>query len=310
MARYLAFRIGQAILVVIGISLVSFLLIHLVPGDPARVLAGSRATPQAVEALREQLGLTESLPQQYLTFVKGFVTGDLGTSIIQRRPVSEVVGPRIMPSVYLIAFTLLLATAFAVPLAVLSARRHNHAADHAVRGVSTVMFVMPTFWLGILLALLFSVELHLLPSSGYGEGLAGHFESLVLPAVAVMFLVAPVLLRTLRGSLLEGLGSDYVSAGLARGLSERRVVYRHALRNSLLPAVTLLGVLVGMLLSATVVAENVFAIPGLGTLLVTAVNERDFPTVQAVAVIFGVAVVVVNLLTDLIYLALDPRIRL
>lgn len=310
MARYLALRVGQAILVLIGISLASFLLIHLVPGDPARVVAGPRATPAAVEALREQLGLTQSLPAQYLRFAKGLVTGDLGDSIIQRRPVAEVVGPRIMPSVYLIAFSMLLAVLIAVPLGMLAARRHNRPTDHAVRALSTVTFVMPPFWVGILLALLVSVELHLLPSSGYGEGFAGHFESLILPAVTVAVWVAPVLLRTLRGSLLDGLGSDYVSAARARGLSERRVVYRHALRNSLLPAVTLLGVLIGGLLSMTLVAENVFAIPGLGSLLVTAVNERDFPTVQAIAVLFGVAVVLVNLATDLLYLALDPRIRL
>ena len=148
------------------------------------------------------------------------------------------------------------------------------------------------------------------PSSGYEDGFTGHLKTLTLPAFAVGVFVAPVLLRTLRSSLLEGLDSDYVSAARARGLSERRVVYRHGLRNSLLPMVTLLGILMGGLLSATVVAENVFAIPGLGSLLVTSVSARDFPTVQAIAVIFGVVVVVANLLTDLLYLALDPRIRL
>jgi peptide/nickel transport system permease protein len=310
MARYLALRVGQAFLVLIGISLASFLLIHLVPGDPARVIAGPRASAAAVHDLREQLGLTKSLPDQYFSFMKGLVTGDLGISITQRRPVADVLGPRIMPSLYLIAFSLVIAVVIAAPLAVLAARRHNRAADHAARALSTVTFVMPTFWLGILLALLLSVEVRLLPSSGYADGFAGHLRSLTLPAFAVAVYVAPVLLRTLRASLLEGLGSDYVSAARARGLSERRVVYRHALRNSLLPAVTLLGILFGGLLSATVVAENVFAIPGLGTLLVTAVNQRDFPTVQALAVLFGVIVVVVNLTTDLVYLALDPRIRL
>jgi peptide/nickel transport system permease protein len=310
MARYLAIRVGQAVLVLIGISLASFLLIHLVPGDPARVLAGPRATAHEVSILRAQLGLTHSLPHQYLVFVKGLATGNLGNSIIQRRPVADVVGPSILPSAYLIVYSLVIAIVIAVPLAVLAARRHNRAADHAVRALSMVTFVMPTFWLGILLALLLSVELHVFPSSGYGDGFAGHLESLTLPAFAVGVFVAPVLLRTLRSSLLEGLDSDYISAARARGLSERRVVYRHGLRNSLLPMVTLLGILMGGLLSATVVAENVFAIPGLGSLLVTAVSARDFTTVQAIALLFGVVVVVANLLTDLLYLALDPRIRL
>jgi peptide/nickel transport system permease protein len=310
MARYVAVRVLQAILVIVGISLAAFLLIHLLPGDPARLLAGPRASERSVEALRDQLGLDDSLPSQYASFMGGLATGDLGDSITQRRPVSEVVGPRILPTVYLIAFSIAIAIVLAVPLAVLAARRHDRAADEAVRGLSTITFVMPTFWLGLLLALLFSIRFHLLPSSGYGSGFLGHVESLTLPAIAVGVYVAPVLIRTLRSSLLEALASDYVSAARARGLSERRVVYRHALRNSTISTVTLLGVFIGGLLSATVVAENVFAIPGLGSLLVNSVSSRDFQTVQAIAVLFGVVVVLVNLGTDLLYLLLDPRIRL
>jgi peptide/nickel transport system permease protein len=310
MGRYVAARVGQAIFVILGISLASFLLIHLVPGDPARLLAGPRASEQAVQALRDQLGLNDSLPSQYVSFMSGLATGDLGTSIAQRRPVSEVVGPRVMPSVYLIAFSLAIAILLAVPLAVLAARRHDRVADEVVRGLSTITFVMPTFWLGLLLVLLFSIRFHVLPSSGYGEGFVGHLKALALPALAVGAYVAPVLMRTLRSSLLESFGSDYISAARARGFSERRVVYRHAFRNSTISTVTLLGVFVGGLLSATVVAENVFAIPGLGSLLVSSVNARDFQTVQAIAVLFGIAVVLVNLGTDLLYLVLDPRIRL
>jgi peptide/nickel transport system permease protein len=310
MGRYVAARVGQAILVIVGISIASFLLIHLVPGDPARLLAGPRASESAVQALRDQLGLNDSLPSQYASFMKGLATGDLGNSIAQRRPVSEVVGPRVLPSLYLIVFSLVIAILLAVPLAVLAARRHDRVADEVVRGLSTVTFVMPTFWLGLLLVLLFSIRFHILPSSGYGDDFGEHVRSLVLPAIAVGAYVAPVLMRTLRSSLLEALGSDYVSAARARGFSERRVVYRHALRNSTISTVTLLGVFIGGLLSATVVAENVFAIPGLGSLLVSSVNARDFQTVQAIAVLFGVVVVLVNLGTDLLYLLLDPRIRL
>jgi peptide/nickel transport system permease protein len=310
MGRYVAVRVCQAILVIVGISLAAFLLIHLVPGDPARLLAGPRASERAVDALRDELGLNDSLPSQYASFMGGLAKGDLGNSIAQRRPVSEVVGPRILPTLYLILFSLAIAILLAVPLAVLAARRHDRVADEVVRGLSTITFVMPTFWLGLLLALLFSIRFHLLPSSGYGDGLLGHLKSLTLPAIAVGVYVAPVLIRTLRSSLLEALGSDYVSAARARGLSERRVVYRHALRNSTISTVTLLGVFIGGLLSATVVAENVFAIPGLGSLLVGSVSSRDFQTVQAIAVLFGVVVVLVNLATDLLYLLLDARIRL
>jgi peptide/nickel transport system permease protein len=310
MSRYLVARLAQALVVLIGISFAAFMLIHLVPGDPARVTLGPRASPEAVAHLRAQLGLDASLPSQYASFVAGLFTGHLGDSLTQHDAVMSIIANRIGPSVLLVVYSLVIALVVALPLAVLAATHRNGRLDHTIRMLTTVTFVMPTFWLALLLVLLFALQLGLFPTSGYGAGFGGHLWSLTLPSLSIGLYVAPVLLRALRSSLIDALRSDYVAAARSHALSERRVVLRHALRNSLLPLVTLIGVFAGGLLSATVVVENVFSIPGLGSLLVTAVTDRDFPTVQALTVLFGVFVVGINLATDLIYMALDPRVRL
>jgi peptide/nickel transport system permease protein len=310
MTRYVLSRVAQAALVIVGISIAAFLLIHFVPGDPARVIAGPRASPDTVARVRAQLGLDDSLVHQYGTFVSGFVTGNLGDSLTQHDRVAAIIGHRIVPSLLLVVYSLVIALVVAVPLAVLAATHRNGVVDHVIRIATTVSFVMPTFWLALLLVLLLGLQLGLFPTSGYDAGLGGHLRSLTLPAASIGLYVAPVLLRALRSSLIDALRADYVAAARSHGFSERRVVVRHALRNSLLPLVTLVGVFAGGLLSASVVAENVFAIPGLGSLLVTAVTDRDFPTVQALTMLFGVFVVAINLATDLLYMALDPRVRL
>jgi peptide/nickel transport system permease protein len=310
MTRYLALRIGQAILVIVGVSFCAFVLVRLVPGDPVRLVLGPKAPESAVLAVRHSLGLDRPLLSQYVTYLGEIVRGHLGTSITQRIPVSSIVGPRIVPSLLLIGYALLIAVGISIPFGIIAATHRNRAADHAIRGVSTVTLAMPTFWLGVILALLFGVKLKILPTSGYGNSFSEHLQSLTLPAVTVGVLVAPLLMRTLRSSVSEILGREFVEAAHARGLADRRVLYAHVLRNALLPLVTVLGVLLGALLSWTVAAENVFNIPGLGSLLVSSVTQRDFPTIQALLWIFGSVVVVVNLLTDLAYLVLDPRVRL
>ena len=310
MSRFLRTRLLEVIPVLIGITLVAFAIIHLVPGDPAQILLGARATPAAVADLHAQFGLDKSLPAQYWDFVKGAATFSFGRSFQFRQSVSEVIGPRILPSLFLISYALVVALLIAVPLAIVSARRRDRWADHLVRLFTTTTFAMPSFWLGLLLALIFALRLRLLPTSGYGDTPLEHFKSLTLPAITVALWISAPLLRSLRTSLIDNLDAEYTEATRARGLSERRVVFKHVLRNSAISTVTLLSLMVGVLLSGTVVVENVFSIPGLGSLLVGSVTARDFPVVQALTLLFGFTVVLVSLLTDVVYAAIDPRVRL
>jgi peptide/nickel transport system permease protein len=307
---YLLKRAVQAIPVLIGISLAAFVLIHLVPGDPAKIILGSKATPEAVATLNEQLGLDRSLPTQYLDFITGAIHLDFGESITQKTSVSSIIQPRMLVTFWLMLYAVAVSIVVAVPLAVISALRRNRPADHGIRLFTMLTFAMPSFLLGLLLILFFSLELGWFPTSGYGEGAGGHFRSLTLPAVTVGLYLAPILLRTLRVGIIESLGTEYVEAARARGLSERRIVLKHVLRNSLVSTVTVLGLNIGFLLSGLVIIENVFSLPGLGSELVSSIVSRDYPTIQALTLVFGVAVVAINLLTDLAYAALDPRVRL
>ncbi|HVQ57360.1 MAG TPA: ABC transporter permease [Solirubrobacterales bacterium] len=310
MIAYVLRRFLQAIPVLFGITLAAFFLIQLVPGDPARIVLGAQATPSAVATLNAQLGLDQPLFQQYLDFVTGALTLDFGESITQKTSIGPLLGERIPVTFFLLLYSVAIAIVVAVPLAVISALRRNRAADHGIRLFSMVTFAMPSFLLGLLLILAFSLNLGWLPTSGYGEGFVGHLRSLTLPAITVGLYLAPILLRTLRVGIIETLGAEYVEAARARGISERRVVLKHVLRNSLVSTVTVLGLNIGFLLSGLVIIENVFALPGLGSELVSSVVNRDYPTVQALALLFGVAVVAINLATDLLYAALDPRVRL
>jgi peptide/nickel transport system permease protein len=310
MGAFLRRRLLEVIPVLIGITLVAFAVIQLVPGDPARIQLGPRATPEAIAALTHQLGLDRSLPAQYWEFVSGAATFSFGESFRFRQPVGEVIGPRIGPSAFLIGYSLLVALLIAVPLAILSAKRRDRWPDHLVRLFTTTTFAMPSFWLGLLLVLIFGLELGLLPTSGYGDTTLEHVQSLTLPAITVGLWLAAPLLRSLRTSLIDNLDAEYTEATRARGLRERRVLLKHVLRNSVISTVTLMSLMVGVLLSGTVVIENVFSIPGLGSLLVNSVTARDYAVVQALTLLFGFTVVLVSLLTDLLYAAIDPRVRL
>jgi peptide/nickel transport system permease protein len=307
---YLGRRLLYSIPVVAGVTVASFVLIHLVPGDPARRMLGFSATDENLARVREDLGLDRSLPEELWRFVERAVTGDFGESFFKQAPVLEVIGNAALPSLWLILYAVAISLAVAVPLAVLSALRRNRLADHAVRVATMVTFAMPSFWVGLLLVLCFSLWLGWFPVSGYREGVGGVLHSLTLPAVTVGLFLAPIVVRTLRASLLEALASDYVEAARARGLSELRVVGRGALRNALVATLTVLSINVGYLIGGTVVVENVFQIPGVGTLLVQSILDRDYPLIRALALFFGIAVVLVNLLTDLGYALIDPRVRL
>jgi peptide/nickel transport system permease protein len=307
---YLLKRTLPAIPVLIGISLASFVLIHLVPGDPARIILGAQATPKAVATLNEQLGLDRSLPAQYIDFITGAVHLDFGESIVQHTSVNSIVTSRAEVTFLLLIYAVLISIVIAVPLAIASARRRNRPLDHGIRLFSTLTFAMPSFLLGLLLILFFSLKLELLPTSGYGEGFTGHLRSLTLPALTVGLYLAPILLRTLRVGIIETLSAEYVEAARARGLAEGRILFKHVLKNSAIATVTVLGLNVGFLLSGLVVIENVFSLPGLGSELVSSIVGRDYPVIQALTLIFGVTVVIINLLTDLLYAYLDPRVRL
>jgi peptide/nickel transport system permease protein len=309
-SRYLAGRVLEMLPVLVLMSIAAFIVIHLVPGDPVRLNLGFKASPERVAAMRSELGLDQSLPEQYLEFVGGAATFDFGESIDTGEQVGSMITRRVGPSLFLIGYALLVTLAIAVPLAVLSAVRRRTWVDQAIRLTSTVTFVMPTFWLALLLVVIFSVQLELLPTSGYGETFLEHIEGLTLPAIAIGLALSPVLLRLLRAAMIETLQSEFIEAARARGLAESRVVWRHALRNSLTSTVTLLGYFFAILLSASVVMETIFSLPGLGSLLVQAVEGRDFPVVQALTLLFGVSVLVVSLLTDLAYALIDPRVRL
>jgi peptide/nickel transport system permease protein len=307
---YILRRVFQAIPVLIGITLASFLLIHLVPGDPARIVLGAHATPSAVATLNHQLGLDRPLLGQYADFVTGALTFNFGDSIQQNTAIGPILTDRIPVSLFLLTYSVVVSIVVAVPLAIASARRRNRATDHAIRLFSMVTFAMPSFLLGLLLILFFSLKLGWLPTAGYGDNFAGHVRSLTLPAITVGLYLAPILLRTLRVGIIETLDTEYIEAARARGLSERRILFKHVLRNSLISTVTVLGLNIGFLLSGLVIVENVFALPGLGSELVNSILARDYPLIQALTLIFGILVVAINLLTDLLYVQLDPRVRL
>lgn len=310
MGLYLLRRLVQSFLALLGITLVCFLLVQLVPGDPARAILGPRATAAAVAALRRKMGLDNSLVSQYWSFLTHALRLNFGYSSVEQAPVAGLIWPRLGSTLLLTAYATVVSVVIALPLAVVSAMHRNRPIDHAVRLTTMVTFAMPAFWLGLVLILLLAVKLTIFPPSGFGVGFFGHLYSLTLPALALGLGLAPLLVRTLRGSIVDTLASEFVEAARARGLRETRILRRYVLRNSLVASITVVAVNVGYILSIVVVIENVFALPGLGSFLVTSVQDRDFPVVQGVALVLGAIVVIVNLLTDLGYSLLDPRIRL
>jgi peptide/nickel transport system permease protein len=310
MLKYTLARLVHALPVLFSISVGSFILIHLVPGDPARIALGPHAPLSEIAALKRQLGLDRSLIDQYLSFLGGAVKLSFGESLTYREPVRGLITARLGMTFLLMAYSLVLSVAITVPLAVLAAVKRERLADHAIRLVGMAFFVMPWFWLGLLLALIFGLELGWLPTGGYASGIGGAIRSLTLPALTLALAMAPLFLRSLRASIILTLDSGFVEAARARGLSDRRILYRHVLRNASISTVTLIGITIGGLVSGTVVVEQVFALHGLGPLLVSSVSARDFPTIQGIVLVMAATVVAINLLTDLAYAAIDPRVRL
>lgn len=307
---YVARRLVALLPVLFGISLIVFFMIHLVPGDPAKTLLGIRATDESVAALHKAFGLDKPLWQQYLAFMGRLLHGDLGRSFFYNVNVSELVAGRFPATAWLIVSAVLLSLLISIPLAVLAASRRDSPLDHLIRAVPLVGLGMPAFWVGIMLVLVFALKLKLFPVSGFGENTAGHLHSIILPALTIALALTPILVRSLRTSMIGVLDSDYVVTARAKGLSHRRVILGHALRNAAVSSVTVLGVNVAYLVGSTLIVERVFALPGIGTLMLDAINNRDFAIVQGVTLVFAVTVVAINLLTDLAHAALDPRVEL
>jgi ABC-type dipeptide/oligopeptide/nickel transport system permease component len=304
MARFLLRRVLLAVPVLFGVATLVFSLIHLVPGDPVQAMLGETASPQDVAVLRGRLGLDRPLLTQYGAFLTGLAAGNLGRSLRTNQPVTVAIAERLPATLELAAAAMAVAVLFAIPLGILAAARAGTAIDHLATTAALVGISVPNFWLGPLLAIVFSIMLGWLPVSGRGT-----LANLVLPAITLGAPLAAVLARMTRASLIEELSELYVLAARARGVSVRRAVLRHAFRNSLIPIVTVLGLQAGAVLTGAVITETIFAWPGVGRLLIQSINFRDYPLVQGCILLIAVTYVAVNLLTDLAYGLLDPRIR-
>jgi peptide/nickel transport system permease protein len=273
-------------------------------------MLGPRATPQLVTHFDHLWGLDRSLPLQYWLFLRRLLHGDLGTSLFYQVGVGRLVLDHITATLVLLLGTMLFSILLTIPLATLAAAQKGKLADQLVRGGVLIGLGMPPFWLGILLITLFSLRLRLFPVGGYGTTLLAHVHAIILPSLTMALVVAPILIRNLRVSILEVVGADYVVTAQAKGLSRSRIWIHHIGRNAVLPTVTLLGLSLGFLVGGTVVVESVFALPGIGNLMLQGVLTRDFPIIQGVTLVFAIGVIGVNLLTDLVYLAVDPRASL
>jgi peptide/nickel transport system permease protein len=305
MGKYIIRRLVATIPVLLGVTLAVFSMLHLVPGDPIRMMLGEfQMTPEQIEQIRATLDLDRPLYEQYPLFLFNALQGDLGTSIRTRRPVLTEIGDRIGSTVQLALAGLGVAVVIGVTLGIIAAVRQNTWADMSAMVIAMLGVSMPNFWLGFLLIFVFSLHLGWFPAAG-----GGTFRHLVLPALTLGVSAAAVIARLTRSSMLEVLRQDYIVAARAKGLKNNVVVLRHALRNALIPTVTILGLQFGQLLAGTVVVETVFGRPGIGRLIVTAILEKDFPVVQGVVLVIAVTYVLINLLVDVTYAFLDPRIR-
>jgi peptide/nickel transport system permease protein len=301
-------RLIQLIPVAVGVTIIVFFMIHLIPGDPARTILGIHATPKAIAILHREFGLDKPLISQYWLFLDRLVHGNLGTSLFYNVPARGLIWQRLPPTIWLVLYAMLLAIVISVPLAMLAASKRDGVRDQIVRAVPLFGLGMPPFWVGFLLIYGFSIELKWFPVSGYGTGFTGHLHAMFLPSLTIAIALAPVVIRSLRASMLGVLGAEYITTARSKGVPGRRLFFRHVLRNAVIPAVTVLGINIGYLIGGTVIIENVFGIPGIGSLMINSIFERDFPVVQGVTLVFGVLVVLVNLGADLAYAWLDPRV--
>ena len=313
MLYYIIKRLIAMLPVLVLVSLIVFTITHLTPGDPALIMLGEEATPQALTALRHELGLDQPLPVQYLVWLSHVLRGDLGRSIRTNQPVSEAIMQRLPVTLELTILALIISMVVAIPAGIISATRRNSASDLISTTLALLGVSMPSFFLAILLIFVFSLKVRWLPPMGYTPFQKGVWENLrgmILPAITLGTAAMAIVARLTRSTLLEALQQDYVRTARAKGLREQAVIYSHALKNAMIPIMTILGLQIGFLLGGAVITETIFALPGVGRLVVASIFERDFPLVQGVVLFLALMHLVVNLIVDLLYAYLDPRIRM
>jgi peptide/nickel transport system permease protein len=309
LGEYLRHRLLLMVPIALGVTLVTFVMIHLIPGDPAVTMLGFRATASRVAELHRAWGLDRPLYEQYWLFLGRLARADFGISLFYNSPATGVILSASGVTLWLVTYAGLLSVVMAVPLAVAAATHKDRAIDQAVRAIPLVGLGMPTAWVGIMLILLFALKLRVFPVGGYGHGFVGHLYSMFLPSLTLALPVAPILVRSLRASLIDALDADYVATARSKGIPERRVLIRHAVRNAVTTSVTILGLEIAWLVSGTIVVEKVFALPGVGALMVDSIYRRDFPVVQGITFVLALAVILTNLGTDVVHSLLDPRVR-
>ncbi len=313
MARYFLTRLTSLILTLLAASVVVFFVLEVVPGDVASVMLGMNATQEALAALRDQLGLNAPLAVRYLSWIAGFFTGDLGVSHTYRVPISDLIGQRLVVSLPLALYALALSTFIAIPIGLIAATRAGKSADTGIMAATQLGIAVPNFWFAMFLVLIFAINLRWFPSggfSGWDQGVLAGLKSLTLPAAALAVQQASIMARVTRSATLETLHQDYIRTARAKGLTRRQTVLRHALRNAMIPVLTILGLQFSFLLAGAIIIENVFFLPGLGRLIFQAITQNDLIVVRSVVMLLVFAIVLVNFIVDIAYAAVDPRLRL
>ncbi|APE44036.1 ABC transporter permease [Sulfitobacter alexandrii] len=306
--RYIAYRLLQAVPVLLGVSIITFTLMAATPGDPVRLLVGDRASAETIALIRDRYGLDEPVLVQYFTYLKNLLAGDLGASLRYRVPVSQLIAQHYPVTLFLVVYTVVLTLPPVIALAVWSARRQNGPADQVIRLLGVLGLAVPVFWLALLFARFFGVTLGWFPVSGFGDTLPDHFLHLFLPALSTSIWVVPILVRTLRAALLEEMGRDYVLTGQSKGLGDRQIFRSHIFPNSVLPTLNLFAVIVAYLLGGSVIVETVYAVPGMGKLMVDSILARDYFVVQGATLVFALTTIFVMLAVDLLSALIDPRV--
>lgn len=312
MGRFIVKRILSVIPVLFIVSVVIFSLVHLVPGDPAAAMLGDLATEADIAALRTRMGLDRPLIEQYFVWIGNVLHGDFGVSVANNETVASMIISHVKPTISLAVYALLIAAAIAVPMGMIAARKKGSAADHTVTVISLAGISLPSFLLGLFLMLLFAVKLRIFPASGYkdmSEGIIPHLKSLTLPAIALGFMNAALMMRMTRASMLEVLGSDYIRMAKAKGVKNFSIIAKHAFKNTLVTLITVFGQSIIQALSGAAVVESLFAIPGLGQLMVNSIGRRDYYVIQSIVLLIAVFNVLINMVIDILYGCVDPRVR-
>ena len=312
MTLFLLKRIAIGLVTLLVASMVVFSVMEILPGDPARLMLGMNATPEALDALREQMGLNAPVVERYISWAGGMLTGDFGRSFTYRAPVIDLIAERAVVSVPLALIALTLSTAIAIPVGIFAAARRGKLGDTVSMGTAQIGVAIPNFWFALLLIYVFAVWLRLVPAGGFpgwSGGVWPGLKALILPSIALALPQAAILARVTRSAMLEVLGEDYIRTARAKGMPRRKVLWRHALRNAMIPVLTILGLQFAFLLAGTIIIENVFYIPGLGRLVFQAITQRDLIVVEGVIMLLVASVILVNILVDVAYALVDPRLR-